>query len=100
MSKSDGAWIRTTRGRVKRGDRVEVSWWANSLQFTATGVVEEKPHRLDEDDPDRVRLKIAAGDRALVITDEAGRHVSDTEAGFLWDGWLFVKNPEFFRLDN
>jgi hypothetical protein len=68
-----------------------------SLRFAAVGTVEEKPHRMDPAD-DQVRLKVAAGDRALVITSETGARVTDVEAGFLWDGWLFVTNDlKFFR---
>jgi len=98
MGGNEGVWVETSRGRIKRGDKVEVSWRVDSLEFTATGVVEEKPHRLDEGDPDRIRLKISAEGRTLTISPEGRRGVSDTEAGFLWDGWLFVKDPTFFRL--
>jgi hypothetical protein len=98
MNADDDGWIRTTRRRIGRKDTIKVTWTVGSLQFTAMGAVEEKPHRMDPEDS-QIRLKIAPGDRTLVIADRSGECVTDVEAGFLWDGWLFVAEPmEFFRL--
>lgn len=100
---SSETWQKVPRNHIKRRDTVQVTWKVGAFRFVATGMVEEKPHRLDE--TDHVRMKLAHGtsgfgwtDHTLSIVGPGETPLDLGEAGIQWTGWLALPDDaQFFR---